>query len=69
MAFIGVFMMIVATVIAVIVFGVLPIIVGTILRHKTKYKKIGRALRIFGYVMLLPILSVALWFLIFGRFA
>lgn len=39
MAFIGVFMMIVATVIAVIVFGVLPIIVGTILRHKTKYKK------------------------------
>ncbi len=39
---------------AVLFGGVLSIIIGTVLIHKTKYKKAGTALRIIGYIILIP---------------
>ncbi len=39
---------------AVLFGGVLSIIIGTILIHKTKYKKTGTVLRIIGYIILIP---------------
>jgi len=40
--------------------GIVPVIVGTILYHKTERKKLGIALRIFGYVILIPILIICI---------
>ncbi|MBR1530286.1 MAG: hypothetical protein IJ642_13455 [Oscillospiraceae bacterium] len=40
--------------------GIAPIIAGTILYHKTERKKLGIALRILGYVMLIPMLIFGL---------
>lgn len=44
--------------------GIAPIIAGTILYHKTERKKLGIALRILGYVMLifgLAVLTAIFW--------
>lgn len=43
---------------AVIILGILLIIIGTILYHKTSHKRLGVALRIFGYIFLIPSLAV-----------
>ncbi len=71
MAFIGVLLVLIgiAAVFGGIFFlGVVPIIVGTILIKKTKYHKIGVTLRIFGYIVIIPLTALAVftvwwWFL------
>ena len=56
MAFIGLLLVISAAVIIVLIIGISPIVIGTILYNKTKHKKLGIFLRIFGYIVLLPII-------------
>lgn len=46
--------------VAIFIVGVLPIIVGTILYHKTSHKRFGVALRIFGYIALGPSLGIGI---------
>ena len=71
MAFMGVLLVIIVIVSALgVVFflGMLPIIVGTILIKKTTHKRMGVVLRIFGYIVILPILTFSIimiwWFLL-----
>lgn len=67
MAFIGLSVIItgviIAAVFAFVFFGVLPIVAGTILIKREKYKKIGVALRIFGYFTAVPTVLFILIFI------
>ncbi len=54
MAFIGLLFVLLIAVVIVLIIGIAPIIIGTILYNKTDHKKIGIALRILGYITLIP---------------
>ncbi len=58
MAFIGLLAVDIAIVMLVIFGGIVPIVAGTLLYRKTNRKKLGIALRIIGYVILIPIVLV-----------
>ncbi|MBE6862319.1 MAG: hypothetical protein E7497_05410 [Ruminococcus sp.] len=60
MAFIGLLLVMLGAAVAVLIIGITPIIVGTILYKKTKHKKLGLTLRIFGYIMLIPVFAVGI---------
>ena len=66
MAFIGLFVVNIALIALILFLGIMPIVIGTILIHKTKYKKVGIALRIFGYVVLVPLALTAIIFIVIG---
>lgn len=59
-AFMGVVLMFLAMIVIILIVGVVPIVVGTFLYHKTKHKKLGIAFRIFGYIVILPIIIVCI---------
>lgn len=44
----------------VIAAGIISVIAGTVLYHKTKYKKTGVALRISGYILTVPAILIIL---------
>lgn len=63
MAFIGLLVVIAgmaALLLGVLFFGIALMIVGTILHKKTKYKKLGVTLRIFGYIVFIPTLVITI---------
>lgn len=62
MAMISLLLVMVVFVIAVFVIGVLPIVLGSFLYHRTRYKRTGIALRIFGYFIIVPVIFVCLLF-------
>ncbi len=59
MAFIGLLAVSIGLVLLVIVLSLTPIVVGTILIRKTRYRKTGTALRIIGYILILPFVVTA----------
>ncbi len=54
MAFISLVFAFLVLFIIIIAAGIISVIAGTVLYHKTKYKKIGIALRISGYIFIVP---------------
>ena len=54
MAFIGLMFVLFIAVVIVLIIGIAPIIVGTVLYNKTEHKKTGIVLRILGYITLIP---------------
>ena len=60
MAFIGLLLVMLGAAAAVLIIGITPIVVGTILYKKTEHKKLGLVLRITGYILLIPVISVAI---------
>ncbi len=58
MAFIGLLLVLVIAALIVLIMGIAPIIIGTVLYNKTKHKKIGIVLRILGYITLIPSIVV-----------
>ncbi len=67
MAFMGIVLMFWAMIVIVLIVGVVPIVVGTFLYYKTKHKKSGIALRIFGYIVILPIIIVCISLFILNK--
>ncbi len=59
MAFIGLLAVTIGLIIAVLVISIAPIIIGTIV-YKTGRKKLGLALKIFGYFMLIPVFAAGI---------
>lgn len=59
MAFIGLFVAIIATIIIMLIASIVPYILGTFLFKKTKYKKTGIALRIISYITFIPVLALS----------
>lgn len=62
MAFMGVLLVIIGIGVvfgAFFFLGIVPIIIGTILIRKKKHPKAGVALRIFGYIIIIPLLTIA----------
>ena len=68
MAFMGIVLMFLVMVVIVLIVGVAPVVVGTFLYHKTKHKKLGVALRIFGYIVILPIIIVCIFLFMLNKF-
>ncbi len=60
MAFIGLLLVILGAASAVLIIGITPIVVGTILYKKTEHKKLGLAVRIIGYILLVPVFGAAI---------
>lgn len=48
----------------VLAIGILFIVAGTVVRHKTNHKKLGIVLRTVGYVFLIPIVSLLILFIV-----
>lgn len=69
MAFIGLLLVLLIAVAIVLIIGIVPIIVGTILYNKTKHKKLGIVLRIFGYITLIPsiVVGALMAYIMFGK--
>ncbi len=68
MAFIGLLFVLLIAVVIVLIIGIVPIIVGTVLYNKTEHKKIGIVFRILGYITLIPsIVIVVLMVIIMFR--
>lgn len=63
MAFMGIFLFFAAVVLIILFLGAALIIIGTILYKKTDHKKLGIALRIFGYVVIVPVIVTAVVFM------
>ncbi len=59
MAFISLLFVVFAAIVIVLIVGRLPIVIGTILYHKTSCRKLGVALSVFGYIVLIPVIVVA----------
>ncbi len=63
MAFIGIFVLFLILLAAMlatfVIFGVLPIVIGTHLYKKTEHKKAGVVLRIMGYFFIFPSLVIS----------
>lgn len=64
MAFIGLFFVSVIAIVAVFIFGTAMIIGGTILYKKTNHKKIGFAMKILGYLIVIPLVFIVSIFII-----
>lgn len=58
MAFIGLLAVIITAALLIFTIGVAPILIGTALFRNTKHKRLGIALRIVGYILLLPSLML-----------
>ncbi len=54
MAFIGLLFVLLIAAAIVLIIGIAPIIVGTVLYNKTEHKKLGIVFRILGYITLIP---------------
>lgn len=69
MAFIGLLLVLVIAALIVLIMGIAPIIIGTVLYNKTKHKKIGIVLRILGYITLIPsiVVGVLMAYIMFRR--
>lgn len=63
MAFMGIFLFFAAVVLIILFLGAALIIIGTILYKKTDHKKLGIALRIFGYVVIVSVIVTAVVFM------
>ena len=59
MAFIGSLFVLLIAVVIVLLIGIAPIIVGTVLYNKTEHKKVGVVLRIIGYITLIPSIVIS----------
>ena len=70
MAFIGLLFVLLIAVVIVLLIGIAPIIVGTVLYNKTEHKKVGVVLRIIGYITLIPsiVISVLMAIIMFHKF-
>ena len=70
MAFIGSLFVLLIAVVIVLLIGIAPIIVGTVLYNKTEHKKVGVVLRIIGYITLIPsiVISVLMAIIMFHKF-
>lgn len=68
MAFIGLMYVSILYIVIVLILGLAPFIIGTVLYRKTEHKKLGIGLRIFGYIVMLPSLILDVM-MIFVRFA
>lgn len=60
MAFIGLFMVMIAVFFIVLILGIMPILVGTYLIKRTNRKKLGIFLRIIGYIITIPIILIVI---------
>lgn len=58
MAFIGLLAVMLTAAVIILAMGVAPIIAGTVLYRKTAHKRLGLALRIVGYCLLIPSLVI-----------
>lgn len=54
MAFIGLTYVSILYIVIVLILGLAPFIIGTVLYRKTEHKKLGIGLRIFGYIVMIP---------------
>lgn len=70
MAFIGLLAVMVTAVVMIFLIGVAPILLGTVLYRNTTHKRLGLALRVIGYILLIPslILGTALALLVWQQF-
>ena len=70
LAFIGSLFVLLIAVVIVLLIGIAPIIVGTVLYNKTEHKKVGVVLRIIGYITLIPsiVISVLMAIIMFHKF-
>ncbi len=70
MAFIGLMFVLFIAVVIVLIIGIAPIIVGTVLYNKTEHKKTGIVLRILGYITLIPsvVIGVLMAIVMFRKF-
>lgn len=70
MAFIGLLFVLLIAVVIVLIIGIAPIIVGTVLYNKTEHKKTGIVLRILGYITLIPsvVIGVLMAIVMFRKF-
>lgn len=59
MAFISLVLVFLVAIAIILIVGIVPIVIGTILYHKTSHKKLGIALRVFGYIILIPVIVIA----------
>ncbi len=64
MAFIGLLFVMALLFVVLMCIAVFPIIIGTHLIHHTEKKKLGTFLRILGYILLIPITAVIMFFVI-----
>ena len=69
MAFIGLLFVLLSAAAIVLIIGIAPIIIGTVLYNKTEHKKLGIVFRIFGYITLIPsiVISVLVAIIMFHR--
>ncbi len=70
MAFIGSLFVLLIAVVIVLLIGIAPIFVRTVLYNKTEHKKVGVVLRIIGYITLIPsiVISVLMAIIMFHKF-
>lgn len=64
MAFIGLLLVMGVAFVVLMCMGVFPIIIGTHLIHHTDKRKLGTFLRILGYILLVPIIAIIVFFII-----
>lgn len=65
MAFMGIVLIFLAVIVMVLFFGIGSYVGGTILYHKTSHKKLGLALRIVGYLFIVPLIVISAFFVVF----
>lgn len=58
MAGVSVFFLLLGCTVAAAVLSAAPIIIGTVLIRKTKYRVLGTAIRIFGYILTIPLVVI-----------
>ena len=70
MAFIGLLFVLFIAAVIILTIGIAPIVVGTVLYNKTEHKKAGIALRILGYITLIPsvVIGVLMAIVMFRKF-
>ncbi len=70
MAFIGLLFVLLIAAVIILIIGIVPIIIGTVLYNKTEHKKIGIVFRILGYITLIPsiIIGVLMAIIMFRKF-
>ena len=64
MAFIGLLLVMAVAFVVLMCIGVFPIIIGTHLIHHTPKRKLGIFLRILGYILLVPVFAIFVFFII-----
>ena len=64
MAFVGLIGIMIGLWIVAFSVSVMSIIIGTLLKNKTKHKVLGTVLRIIGFVLIIPVVLIAIMFIV-----